>query len=316
MKLIDLTNIFNLKRYKRCKKIFKNPLSAHFKTSFSLSNKPYKLDFINGGIVEFTNPKKTKSLWKYLLSKLDSPLPIKVIDKNIVFNYRGLKLTIRPNSIDFFTFREICIHDTYKINSLPEQMDVVIDLGTNIGLFTALISQKAKKIISLEPVEANRLIAIKNIKGANAENNVSLHGLAIGGKTAGTVRIHKGYKSSGNSLIAGSKFVNSEEEFEEVSLISLIDLFEKEQIEKCDFLKCDIEGAEFEVFLKAPKKILEKIQRVAIEIHISPPQLTIEHWKELKNKLMDCGFELTIEGEIDQSGGVFMVFGEKTPPSS
>lgn len=49
-----------------------------------------------------------------------------------------------------------------------------------------------------------------------------------------------------------------------MTLEQLMDLY---QLEKIDFLKCDIEGGEYELFQSLPIEILSKIDRIAIETH-------------------------------------------------
>ncbi len=49
--------------------------------------------------------------------------------------------------------------------------------------------------------------------------------------------------------------------------VSLATLFERERIETIDMLKMDIEGAEHDVLLSAPKDVLRRIRTLALEYH-------------------------------------------------
>ncbi len=53
----------------------------------------------------------------------------------------------------------------------------------------------------------------------------------------------------------------------EINTITLQNIFEKYKIEKIDFLKMDCEGAEFEIVMNTPSIILDKIQKISMEIH-------------------------------------------------
>ncbi len=52
-----------------------------------------------------------------------------------------------------------------------------------------------------------------------------------------------------------------------VSCVTLQDIFNDNHIEKCDFLKMDCEGAEYEILYSCPADILERISRIAMEVH-------------------------------------------------
>ena len=79
---------------------------------------------------------------------------------------------------------------------------------------------------------------------------------------------------------------------EKVPTISLEELWEREKIEKCDLLKCDIEGAEYEVFLNTPPEVLRQIKQMVMEWHFFP-EIGEEKPKQLEEYLRELGFHLT-----------------------
>ena len=52
-----------------------------------------------------------------------------------------------------------------------------------------------------------------------------------------------------------------------IECITLADAFARWDIERCDFLKLDCEGAEYEILLRAPSDVYARIHRVALEYH-------------------------------------------------
>jgi len=66
-----------------------------------------------------------------------------------------------------------------------------------------------------------------------------------------------------NTIYKQNKNLNKEE----VECISLQDIFEKYELKKIDFLKMDCEGAEYEIIMNAKSSILNKIQKISMEIH-------------------------------------------------
>jgi FkbM family methyltransferase len=121
--------------------------------------------------------------------------------------------------------------------------DIVVDLGSNIGLFTRYAAEKCKKVISVEgsPEFFSCLVEntsdIKNISYLNA--NV----VGIENKKSDTW-------SSNPTLI-------------NVTLEEIFNLFNLDHI---DFLKVDIEGGEYSIFDIDPF-YLNKINKIAIETH-------------------------------------------------
>jgi FkbM family methyltransferase len=87
--------------------------------------------------------------------------------------------------------------------------------------------------------------------------------------------------------------------YEDVPAITLAELFDREQITRCSLLKCDIEGAEFDIIDAASEELLARIDRIIMEVH-----LTVDRWREHQleavcAKLRDCGFSVVHESVHD-----------------
>lgn len=143
---------------------------------------------------------------------------------------------------------------------------IVVDIGANIGGFTAYAAQTAKHVYAFEPNKKNFELLKENTKQFK---NVTLYncGLGIPGK-----RKLYGYGNNyGNySLMTYNGRKHSSEE--EIEVCKLSDF----NIPDIDFLKCDCEGAEYEIFLdevKAKEMIIEG------HLWVEPP------FKELVSKL-------------------------------
>lgn len=52
-----------------------------------------------------------------------------------------------------------------------------------------------------------------------------------------------------------------------VQCATLADIFAENHIDRCDLLKVDIEGAEFETLSAAPDDVLSKVQKIILEWH-------------------------------------------------
>lgn len=158
---------------------------------------------------------------------------------------------------------------------------VVLDLGANIGLFSAYASALAKKVYSVEPTRSHQDVFETLVKD-NEFKNVTL----IKGAIAPESGEMDFYESRGNSTM-NSLFdygPGSDKCSYKVQAYSLEDLLDKTGESTIDFIKMDIEGSEKYLY-NSPNffRQLIIVKAIFIEIHEvdgkSFAQLT-EEWKE------------------------------------
>jgi FkbM family methyltransferase len=180
----------------------------------------------------------------------------------------------------FRLIREIWYRDVYlKDDFLQIAPDAtVVDLGAHSGVFTllALAHGPNVRVVSVEP---NR---DSNVR---FEHNVALNG---GQDRVQLLRAFVGGNSSVQQLLsqrpeyAGAEFPTQEE---------LLDAY---GLTKIDFLKCDIEGSEFEL-LHEQSPLLARTRQLAIEVHD-----VVGDRREFLRRLERCGFEI---GPVRHSPG-------------
>jgi FkbM family methyltransferase len=150
-----------------------------------------------------------------------------------------------------FIYKEIYNFEDSKTGCIYEMWDctlksgdIVVDLGANAGFFSVKASQVASEVIAIDgsPEAYSCLVEntkdIDNIKTLNAlimSDNSDYNGL---------------WSKKGNPL--------------RMDLDKVMELF---QIDKIDFLKCDIEGGEYDLFESLSLETLSKIDRIAVETH-------------------------------------------------
>jgi FkbM family methyltransferase len=155
----------------------------------------------------------------------------------------------------------------YKEFLTPEDK-VILDFGSNVGLFAIHVSPWAEKVLAFEPTPAhyklNKLLTkkFKNIKTTEA---------AVAGET-GEVTF---YTSSENSTM--NSLINRKENSFQVKSISIVDILSK--FKSVDFIKMDIEGSEiYALTPEAIKEIASKAKRILIEFHCT------ENAREYENR--------------------------------
>ena len=154
--------------------------------------------------------------------------------------------------------------------TIPPQIgrDIAIDLGSNIGLFCLENHKNFKDIFAIEASYWNFLNSLSNIFKSGIRN-VRCFNLAAGKNTGEIIKIYQnGFDSvsattSVEMLSALNKDIDTVP-YHSVYSISLEGIFEFFGLNYIDFLKIDIEGAEYDFLLG---KDLSNIASMGIEIH-------------------------------------------------
>lgn len=138
---------------------------------------------------------------------------------------------------------------------------VILDVGANIGIVTQFMKDFANKVYAIEPSSENFEALSKN-KEFNNWNNVELFKLAIAG-TDGEMKLSKTLDN-----LTCNSLVNDYGDGEMVKTKNLNTFFKENNINKIDFMKIDIEGAEEQVFCSTNfNNIAPKIKSIMCEFH-------------------------------------------------
>lgn len=185
------------------------------------------------------------------------------------------------NYIEFFADD---IYGGFNINDL----DLVLDIGANIGLFAKyMYSKNAKKVIL---VEANPLIkkSIETVMGADLERSpiylaplfeekkVVKFNYSSSNSTIGTIVM--------DSSVSGYEDLDSSMDLETVTMDEIV---KENNIDRISLFKCDIEGGEYSLIESLSEKHMNMIDRFLIEFH----QNTSGELKKMVDKLNSHGFE-------------------------
>jgi FkbM family methyltransferase len=169
---------------------------------------------------------------------------------------------VRTNTLDIDCLKAVFNFKIY----LPKQYgfelkhgDTVVDLGAYIGDFSLQARQLGARVIAVEPFQDNYELLLENME----ENEMPVEhcAYAISDKP-GTIKF---FINRGNYGACGFNpdYRIQNQETTTVEAITLKDLFDRYQIEKCALLKFDTEGAELNYFDDFP--YFDRIERITGE---------------------------------------------------
>lgn len=170
----------------------------------------------------------------------------------------------RPEAADDpIVIREVWVDDVYRVRGLDKQRwrdRPVVDLGANIGAFTLLaLTYNAASVVSIEPHPANAAVLTENVLAHGRGERVHPLQLAVAGVSGATVPLAGVH---GEAHLGGG--AGGTETTVQVQTVTLADALPPGRV---GFLKCDIEGGEYEAFLGADSSVLDRIDRIAMEWH-------------------------------------------------
>jgi len=207
----------------------------------------------------------------------------------------GIKYKIRPKNTDMGLIHEIHSENVYQIQKGDiSDNAVVIDIGAHIGIFSifAAIQTENVTVYSFEPDPGNFQFLLNNVKVNHLEDKIRPFNLAVSNTNTPRKLIRSAASLTAHSLFA-NKFPRDEvKDSLEVACTTLPDIFEGNKVKKCDVLKLDCEGGEYDILLNAPDKILSKIGMIVAEYHDGLTSYTRE---DLRNFLENRNFEIKVE---------------------
>jgi FkbM family methyltransferase len=190
-------------------------------------------------------------------------------------------------------FRDIWLDERYcrhGINIHPGS--TIIDIGANIGVFSVYAAFKgAARVYSFEPFPENNACLLRNSANSGFEKVITASCEAVLSMT-GTNRLYLSDCDAGHLMFHKNISLDHVREFMDVPTVSLQDIFRRYQLDYCDLLKLDCEGAEYDILLKSPVALFERIQSITMEIHNNVPGVSPA---DIQTALDDRGFVCSCE---------------------
>lgn len=184
----------------------------------------------------------------------------------------GTRYTVR-SLMDVWTVKETNLNRDYERYGAVIQDDWhVVDIGAALGDFTVFAARRASHgwVFAYEPAPDSVAILQRNLE-LNQTRNVTVVPHAVSA-TAGalTLDVSGGvpvqYRTADVSEPAGLRTPSIEGKIT-VRSLALADVLAGLPRGRCDFLKMDCEGAEYDILLNLDDAALGRIRRICLEYH-------------------------------------------------
>ena len=201
----------------------------------------------------------------------------------------ALNALFYPGDVDFDTlfipyiYKEIYFDGVYVDIFNTKKDMIVVDVGANIGIVTDYMRKFSKKVFAIEP-SSEHFEALKKNKEFNKWDNVEVFKMAIADKDGEMTLFHHDNNRTCHSLTQNYTKAYGYGS-EKVKTMAIDTFFKENNIEKVDFMKFDVEGAE-DLILRGIgfKRVAEKIKAIEVEFHHP-------NWRELVKYMIGLGYK-------------------------
>jgi FkbM family methyltransferase len=191
---------------------------------------------------------------------------IRLRSRNLQFRVRG--------AMDVWSIKETFLDRFYEKYGFTIQAGwKIIDIGAAIGDYTlyAATTQPNSQVFAFEPYPQSFVLMQENL------HLNTIHNARAFDKAIGTVSGELMLDLTGGEPLQFQGFLKQTGDMAKslsVHALSLADAFAMLEIEVCDLLKLDCEGAEYSILFDTPQPVLERIQRIVMEYHDNIVQYT------------------------------------------
>jgi len=183
---------------------------------------------------------------------------------------RGIRIEVPRRLLQ--TFKEIFMEECYikDLGSALPENPTILDIGANAGYFSlfALSRFRGSRVFSFEPIPANFRLMERN-RSLNADLLWVCVQKAVAGKQGElSLAFEGGDDFTTSATVLGDD--SGQKAMIRVPATTLPKILDGNNLKRCDFLKMDCEGAEYDILYQCPPEALVHIERIAMEVHGGP----------------------------------------------
>lgn len=212
--------------------------------------------------------------------------------KQVRLKSSGLSFYVR-GSMDIWCLKETFLDRFYERYGASLQDGwTVLDIGAGLGDFSILAAHgyPNNQVYAYEPFLESFTLLNRNL-AANRVGNVQVFQQAIG-RTGSLVLDLSGDEPLQIQSRQGQALESERiERSVEVTSLALNEVFVQNGLQRCDLLKMDCEGAEYDILLNAKPEALQRIQRLVMEYH---DDIDGHRHAELVDFLKEQGFQVSL----------------------
>jgi len=225
-----------------------SPLKKYLLGTFGTTNEDYR-QFIN-----WLNKNYEKDgIYEIKVSNSIIKLPIPLFQDYKCFKAEFLDI-IMPSITHNKDMSEPFLEGPYEYHDVTiKENDTVLDLGANFGLFSCLAASKHCEVYAFE--QTKRIVEQYLNKLHNISSNINVIEKAISNYTGSAMFQNFENNSSCNSLQVNN--IKQNANLVKVDTITVDDFVSQHKLNKVDFIKADIEGAE-RLMLEGAKETLKE----------------------------------------------------------
>ena len=185
----------------------------------------------------------------------------------------------------------------------PREGDTVIDIGAHIGRYTITSSKQVGstgKVVAIEADPDNFQLLKRNIALNNLTNVLPLNYAVFSTRTRMKLYEQSASAKYNSVMLTRARTMN----YVEVNADTLDSILEQNRITQVNWIKIDVEGAEFEVLKGSTKTLSSNDISLLVEIHnIDDPS----HYDNILDFLKYHNYEITFENRYG-SGESHVIF--------
>jgi FkbM family methyltransferase len=257
----------------------------------------------------------------WLDSRLDSPSYLLIAFLHRLLNRDGVHLVkiqvpryhyqyfCRIKKGDFTPGHEDHILERFT----PKEGDIVIDIGAHIGRYSIVSSKlvgKTGRVVAIEADVDTFQILKRNTALNNLTNVLPLNIAVFSTKTR--IKLYEQSASAKyNSLLLSR--AKQTEKYAEINADTLDSILELNRIDQANWIKIDVEGAEFEVLKGATKTLSSGDIALLVEIHNVGDS---NHYDNIVDFLKHYNYEIAFEYRYHDSAESHVIFRKKINDSN
>jgi FkbM family methyltransferase len=190
----------------------------------------------------------------------------------------------------------------------PKGGDIVVDIGAHIGRYTITSSKQVGdggKVVAIEADPNNFQLLKRNIALNSLTNVLPLNYAVFSKRTR--MKLYEQSASAKYNSVMLTRAAQSKN-YVEVDADTLDSILERNGVNQVNWIKIDVEGAEFEVLKGSTKTLSHDNVALFIEIHnIEDPR----HYDNIVDFLKYHNYEITFEYIYDESHESHVIFHKK-----